>query len=189
MQLMMVPPVTPMVRVPGDGDVTVPRRSDWGRFRQEELYLGGGAARATDSENDVGDVPGDGEADDAGGEGVVGDDAVFALGVGGVGDAPGVGVVGDANAEGVPCDAPGVGAAGDAGGEGAAGDAMVDRVSADALMVRVLQGMLRLTVPLVMTTARVLKVMVLGVGPRMGGRRRFWVWALATPCIGPGKPW
>ena len=32
---------------------------------------------------------------------------------------------------------------------------MVDGVAGDALMVRVLQGLLRLTVPLVMTTVRV----------------------------------
>ena len=30
---------------------------------------------------------------------------------------------------------------------------------------------------------------VLGVGPRMGGRRRFWVWGLATPGAGPGGRW
>ena len=58
-----------------------------------------------------------------------------------------------------------------------------------ALMVRVLQWMLRLTLSLVMTTVRVLQVMVLGVGPRMGGCRRFWVWALATPGGGPGERW
>ena len=49
------------------------------------------------------------------------------------------------------------------------------------LMARVLQGVLRLPVPLVMMTVRVLQVMVLGVCPRMGGRRWYWVWALATP--------
>ena len=43
-----------------------------------------------------------------------------------------------------------------------------------ALMVSVLQGILRLTVPLVMTTVRVLQVMVLDVHPRMGDCRRFW---------------
>ena len=114
--LVVVPPVMSMVRVPGDGevhgagvegaagdgaacgvdgrgaagDVTVPGSGDGGRFWQEELYLGGGAASATDREGDVGDVPGDGEADDAGGGGVVGDDAVFALGDG----AAGVAIVG-----------------------------------------------------------------------------------------------
>ena len=54
-----------------------------------------------------------------------------------------------------------------------------------ALMVRVLQGMLRLTVPLVMMTMRVLQVMILVVGPRMGRYRRFWAWTLATPGRGP----
>ena len=58
-----------------------------------------------------------------------------------------------------------------------------------ALMLRVLQGMLRLTVPLVMTAVRVLQVMVLGVGTRMGRSRRFWVWALATAGGGPCGPW
>ena len=42
-----------------------------------------------------------------------------------------------------------------------------------ALMLRVLQGMLQLKM-------RVLQVMVLGVGQRMGACRRFWAWALAT---------
>ena len=36
---------------------------------------------------------------------------------------------------------------------------------------------------------RVLLVMVLGVGPRMGGRRRFWAWVLPTPGGGPGGRW
>ena len=44
-----------------------------------EQYLGGGAAGGTDSEDDVCDVPGDGEADDACGEGAVGDDAVWVM--------------------------------------------------------------------------------------------------------------
>ena len=51
---------------------------------------------------------------------------------------------------------------------------MVDGAAGDALMAGVLQGMLRLTVPLVMMTVRVLQVPVLGVGPRIGGRQRFW---------------
>ena len=64
---------------------------------------------------------------------------------------------------------------------------MVDGAAGDALMMRVLQGMLRLTVALVMTTVRALRVMVLGMGPRMGGPRRIWALALATPGRGPGK--
>ena len=52
-----------------------------------------------------------------------------------------------------------------------------------SLMARVL---LRLPVPLVMTTVRVLQVMVLGVSPRMGARRWYWVGALATPGGGLG---
>ena len=63
---------------------------------------------------------------------------------------------------------------------------MADGTACEALMVRVLQEMLRLTVPLVMTTVRMLQGIVLGVGPRMGGRRVFWAWALATPARGPG---
>ena len=66
---------------------------------------------------------------------------------------------------------------------------MVDGVAGDALMVRVLQGMLRLTVPLPMTMVRAFQVMVLGVGPRLGGCWRFWAWALATPDGGPGGRW
>ena len=46
--------------------------------------------------------------------------------------------------------------AGDADGEGVAGDALVDGVSCGGLIVRVLL------------------VMVLGVGPRLGGHRQFW---------------
>ena len=66
-------------------------------------------------------------------------------------------------------------------------------------MVIVLQVMRRVLPSLVMPTVRVLlvmellvqtasalQVMVLGVGPRMGGRRQFWAWALATPGGGPG---
>ena len=49
--------------------------------------------------------------------------------------------------------AVGVGVAGDADGEGVAGDALVDGISRCGLMVRVLL------------------VMVLVVGPRLGGRR------------------
>ena len=55
-----------------------------------------------------------------------------------------------------------------------------------SLIARVLQGVLRLPVPLVMTTVRVLQVMVMGVSLRMGGRRRCWVWALATSGEGLG---
>ena len=146
----------------------------------------------------MGVVLGDGEVHDAVGEGVVVDDAVFALGdgadsvavgEGGVGDAPGVGVAGDVDGEGAAGDSPGVGAAGDAGVQGLAGGAMVDGVAHDALMVRVLLEMLRFTVPLVMTMMRVLQVTVLGVGPRMGGCRRFWARALATPGGGPRRRW
>ena len=50
-----------------------------------------------------------------------------------------------------------------------------------SLMARMLQVVLPLPVPLVMTTVRVLQVMVLGVSSRMGGRRRCWAWALASP--------
>ena len=78
-----------------------------------------------------------------------------------------------------------VDAAGDPTGKGAAGDAMVGGVAADSLLGRVL----RITVPLVMTTLRWLQLMVLGVGPRMGGRRRFWTWALATPGGWSGRRW
>ena len=149
--------------VTGDGDVIV-AGSGGGDFDvsgpllgmledrgdRNSIEVGGG-----DCEGAVGDVLGDGEADDVGGEGVVGDNAVFTLGDG---------------------------AASVAVGEGGG-------VAGDALMVRVLQGMLRLTVPLVMTTVRVLQVMVLGVGPRMGGPLRFWAWARATPGGGLGWRW
>ena len=58
------------------------------------------------------------------------------------------------------------------------------------LLARVLQGVLRLPVPLVMTRVRVLQVMVLGASSRMGGRRRCWAWALATPGGGlAGRLW
>ena len=148
----------------GAGHVTVPGMGDG----IGEPYPGGGAAGGTESDGDVGDAP----AEAAAGGGVA---------EGGVGDVPGVGDVGDAD------------------GEGLAGDArvivplvmqcwMVSLVML-ALMLRVPQGMLRLLVPLVMTTVRVLHVMVLGVGPRMGGRQRFWAWALATPGGGPGGRW
>ena len=40
-----------------------------------------------------------------------------------------------------------------------------------------------------MPKARALQVMVLGVGPRIGGRWRFWAWALASPGGGPGGRW
>ena len=56
-----------------------------------------------------------------------------------------------------------------------------------SLMARVLQGVLRLPLPLVRTTVRVLQVMVLGVTSRMGRRRRCWAWALATPGRGLGR--
>ena len=100
--------------------------------------------------------------------------------VGAVGDASGVVVAGDADGEGVAGDAsrdavgegvggapaPGVGVAGDASREGAAGAAWGVGAAGVALMVKVLQGMLQLVVSLVMMTVRVLRVMVLGVGPR-----------------------
>ena len=55
-----------------------------------------------------------------------------------------------------------------------------------SLMARVLQGVLRLPVPLVMTTVRVLQVMFLGVSSRMDGRRQCWACTLATPGGGLG---
>ena len=58
---------------------------------------------------------------------------------------------------------------------------MMDGAGGDTLTVGVLQGMLRLTVPLVMMTVRLLQVMVLGVGPRMGDCRWFLARSLATP--------
>ena len=61
---------------------------------------------------------------------------------------------------------------------------MVGGAAGDALTVSVLQSMLWLTVPLVMTTVGLLQVMVLDVGPRVGGRRWFWASALATPRAG-----
>ena len=118
----------------GDFDVSGPLpglRKD--RSDRNSIEVCGG-----DCEGAVGDVPGDGEVDDAGGEGVVGDDAVSALGnvaagvavlEGGVGDAPGVGLACDADCGSAAGDAPGVGAAVDANVEGAAGDAMVDRAA------------------------------------------------------------
>ena len=93
---------------------------------------------------------------------------------------------GDTVAKGGVDDAPGVVAAHGADGEGAAGDAVVVAAAGDALTERVLQGVLWLTVP----TVRVLQVMVLGVGPRVGGRRWFCARALATPGDGPsGRCW
>ena len=133
------------------------------------LYWVGGA----DDESAVGDASGVFVAGDAGGEGVAGDAPGGAIGEGGVGGALGVDVAGDADSE------------------GAAGDAMVDGVSGDALMVRVLQGMLPLTVPLVLTTVRMLQVMILGVGPRHSWRRAWWallVGWLASPSV-VGRPW
>ena len=35
---------------------------------------------------------------------------------------------------------------------------------------------------------KVLLVMLLGVGPRVAGRRCFWAWGLATSVGGPGEP-
>ena len=55
------------------------------------------------------------------------------------------------------------------------------------VMARVLQGVLRPPVPLVMTTVRVLQMMVLSVG--MGGRWRCWAWAIATRGGGLGGRW
>ena len=65
------------------GDVPVHGSSDRGRFRQEELYLGGGAAGATESEDGALNV------------GAVG----YANGQGVGGDAPGNGATGDAYGE------------------------------------------------------------------------------------------
>ena len=62
-------------------------------------------------------------------------------------------------------------------------------VSLVMLALMVVQGTLPLTVPLVMTTVRVLQVMVLGVGLRIGGHRRFPALALAIPGGGPGGLW
>ena len=106
-----------------------------------------------DGEAAVGDASGVVVAGDADGEGVAGDAAGDAVGEGALGGAPCVGVAGNADGEGVAGDAAGVGAAG------------------VALIVRVLQGMLQLAVSLVITTVRVLRVMVLGVGPRHSWRR------------------
>ena len=67
---------------------------------------------------------------------------------------------------------------------------MVDGAADDALMVRLLHGMLPLTVLLVMTTVRVLPVMVLGAGLWMGGRGGPWAWALAILGAEPaGRCW
>ena len=120
-------------------------------------------------------------AGDAAGEAGAGDGPGDAGGEDGVGDAPGFGDAGDADGEGTAGDAPDVGVAGDANGEGPAGDAMVDGAAGDPLTLMVLQGVLPLTVP----TSRVLQVMVLGVGPRMGGCQWFWARALGTPGRGP----
>ena len=109
---------------------------------------------------------GGGAVSDVDGGGGVGDVPGDAVGDGSVGDVPGVGAAGDADGEGGAGGAPGVGAAGEAGSENAADDAMVDGAAGDAVTVRVLQ--------------------VMGVGPRMGGRRWFWAQALATPGGGCG---
>ena len=109
---------------------------------------------------------GSGAAGDANGEGGAGDGPADAVGVG---HASWVSAAGDADSEGVAGDAARVGGTGDADGEGAAGNAMVDGAARDALTVRVLQGMLWLTLPFVMTAVRVLQVMVLDGGPRVGG--------------------
>ena len=110
-------------------------------------------------------------AGDADGEGAGGD----ATGVAVSGDTYGEGVAGDAPAdvvgEGCVGGAPGVGVAGDVDGEGAAGDALVDGMSGDVLMVSVLL------------------VMVVGVRPRMGGHRQFWVWGLVILGGGPDGRW
>ena len=128
------------------------------------LRMDGGAAVDADGEGGADDGPGD------------------AVGEGGVGDTPAVGTVGDADGDGAAGDALSVGAACDADGEGAAIDALLDGAAGDTLTIRVLQGVLRLMVPRV----KVLQVVILGVGPRMGGRRWFWVRALTTPDGGPG---
>ena len=130
-----------------------------------------GAFDDADGEGAVGDVLGVEVADDAGDEAAAGHATVVAVsgdayGEGVAGDAPGD-VVGERGVGG----APGVGVAADVNGEDATGDALVDGVSCDALMVTVLL------------------VMVLGVGPCRGGRRRFWACGLATPGGGPGGRW
>ena len=107
-----------------------------------------------------------GNADAEGGAGDGPDDCVRD---GRVGDAPGVGAAGDADGESAAGSAPGVGAAGEVDGEGTADDAMVDGAAGDALTVRVLQ--------------------VMGVGPRMCGRRWVWAWALATAGRGSVGRW
>ena len=153
------------------------------------------ASGDADGEGAVGDVLGAGVAGDAyseagAGDGVVdADDEDAALGdadgEGAVGDAPGVVVAGDADGEGAAGDAPHVGTACDPDGECATGDAMVDGAAGYTLMVRVLHGLLQLTVRLVLTTVRVLQVIFLVVGLRMGDLRQFWELALATPGRGP----
>ena len=105
----------------------------------------------------VGDADSEGAAGDATHVDVSGD--VYGEDV--AGDAPGD-VVSESGVGGAPC----VGAAGDVDGEGAAADALLHGLSCGALMVRVLL------------------VMVLGVGPRMGGRQRFWAWP--SPLVAEG---
>ena len=57
-----------------------------------------------------------------------------------------------------------------------------------ALIVRMMRGMSPLTLLLVMTTVRVLQVMVPSVSPCIGGRRRFRAWALFVGWLaGPGN--
>ena len=68
----MMPLVLEMMRV-------VQAMSPFPGAAMGEPYLGLGAAGGTESEGDVCDVPGDGEADDARGEGVVGDDVVWVM--------------------------------------------------------------------------------------------------------------
>ena len=62
---------------------------------------------------------------------------------------------------------------------------MVDGAAGYTLITRVLHGLLQLTVRVVFTTVRVLQMIILVVGLRMGDRRQFWEWALATPGRGP----
>ena len=142
-----------------------------------QRLAGDGAASDADSEGAVGDAPGDGEADDAGGEVAAGDaggDGAVVLGMVGALEVMPWFLLEDPGKENII-------EVGGGYGEGAVGDALDDDAAGDAAGDGG-SGAARVMVPLVMLMVRVLQVVVLGVGPRVGDH-------LPVLGVGPRHSW